>query len=88
MILNPDDEELLNQMKDVCDYFININKPKSFIPGDNAVINYEKGQQSILSSMEESGINTKSLTVFEFYSRIEHLENKYKSKHHGSNKQI
>lgn len=87
MILNPDDGELLSQMKDVCDYFIDINKPKSFIPGDNAVIEYEKGQQSILSSMEESGINTKDLTVFEFYSRIEYLEKKYKSKNksHGRN---
>lgn len=85
LTLNPD-EELQQQMKDICEFFIEQNKPHSFAPGNNDVIKHEKGFEKLCAALEESGVNMRSLSIFEFYSRIEHFETKYsKIKKHGSN---
>lgn len=78
-------------MQDICEYFIETSKPNIFnirIPG-NVVVRHEKSFQGLIASLQESGVKTDNLTVFEFYTRIEHFEQKY-SKHikkHG-NQQI
>ena len=76
-------------MMDICEYFIEQNRPNNFAPGTNDVVKHEKGFEMMCASLEESGVTTKGLTVFEFYSRIEHFENRYsKIKKHGSNQQV
>lgn len=78
-------------MQNICEYFIEQNKPQTFNIRihNNIIVKHEKSFQNIITSLQESGIKTENLTVFEFYSRIEHFEIKYqKLKSHGNNKQI
>ena len=89
--MDPDNEALHEQMKDVCEYFMEANKPRNFNPrsSGSVVVEFDKSFENMCSSMQESGITPDSLTVFEFYSKIEYFEKKYeKVKRHGTNKQI
>ena len=74
-------------MLDICNYFIEQNKPKQFNPSakDNVVIASEKQFEVICSNMEESGAKIENMSIFSFYSRIEHFEKRYNElKSHGS----
>ena len=91
LIIDPENEEAINQMQDICEFFMEQGKPHQFNPRatDNILVKNEKSFENILASMQEAGIKTEQLTVFEFYSRIEYFEDKYaKVKRHGSNKQV
>lgn len=76
-------------MQEICEYFIEQNKPHVFNirVKNNVVVAHEKSFENIITSLQESGINTSGLTIFEFYSRIEHLEKRYQNLKHG-NKQV
>lgn len=78
----------MEQMKDVCDYFIEQSRPRSFAPGNNELIKHEKSFEGMCANMEESGVRSDGISVYQFYSRIEHFENKYSKIKHGSNKQV
>ena len=56
--------------------------------GNSEIIKFEKSFEMMKGTLEEAGVKTECLTVFEYYSRIEHFENKYsKLKQNGGNKQ-
>ena len=91
LILNPENEELLLQMQEICEYFMEINRPQNFNPRarNNVLVDHDKSFENISASMQEAGFDPCSLTVFEFYARIEHFESKYeKIKSHGPNKPV
>jgi len=56
-------------------------KPKYLINDKkNEVVNLEKSFEKTFTLLEDNGIiNSKLLTLFEFYSKIEFLEIKFKS---------
>lgn len=76
-------------MEDVCKYFMEQNKPKNLHPRspNNEIILAEKKLDKILVNIQQAGIKTDKITVFEFYNRISILEETYKKhKYNGSNK--
>ena len=66
-------------MKIICDYFMENSKPKIFNPHDphNVTLEHEKSFENVCISLNENGIDTKNVTIFEFYSRVEYFEKKY-----------
>jgi hypothetical protein len=71
----PVDQLLVN----VADYFLRMQKPQVFNPFDEncILIQNDKSFEEVCNSMEDNGIqNVKSLTVFEFYSKLIFLEKK------------
>jgi hypothetical protein len=87
LIIQPENKEALTRMKEICEYFIEEGKPKLFDPrsSQNIVIQHEKSFEHIIASIQELGISTEKITIFEFYTKIEYFENKYsKLKPNGS----
>lgn len=63
------------------EFFLDNSRPKVFNPyADNSeVVRIETDFELMVSSMEEAGIlGAKKMTIFEFYMRIQHFDNKYK----------
>lgn len=86
LIIKPENEEALTRMKEICEYFMEQGKPKLFDPSspENVIIQHEKSFEHILASIQELGISTDKITIFEFYTKIEYFENKFtKLKQHG-----
>ena len=89
LILEPENKEAFEMMQDICNYFIEQNKPKQFNPTakNNVVVQGDKQFESVCTNLEESGVNTENLSIFSFYSKIEHFEKRYNElKSYGSNK--
>jgi hypothetical protein len=87
LIIDPENNDVVEIMREICNYFINQNKPKQFNPGskNNIVITSEKQFESVCTNLEESGVNLENITVFSFYSKIEHFEKRYNElKSHGN----
>lgn len=79
------EDHLLEEIERLNQYFLDFLKPKVFSPGqENAVIEHELHFEEIKSGMEESGIDTRRLTVFEFYARIQHFEKRNAELKNGS----
>lgn len=73
-------------MKEICDYFIEQAKPKQFNSHaeDNIIVQSDKQFESVCTNLQESGIDIEKLSVFSFYSKIEHFEKRYQElKNHG-----
>jgi hypothetical protein len=85
MIMDPENSETYERMNEVCEFFLEQGKPRDL---KDSTIQNEKSFENMLSALQESGIQTKDMTVFEFYSKIEYFENKYNKLKHGSRKQI
>jgi hypothetical protein len=91
LLVNPDNEESITRMKEICEYFMDQGKPKLFDPTSpkNVVIEHEKSFELILTSIQELGVKTDKITIFEFYTKVEYFENKYnKLKPNGRAKQV
>lgn len=89
LVQAPDNAEATEIMKDICDYFIAQSKPKSFAPGkENVITSSEKQFESVCANIEENGINAENISVFTFYSKVEHLEKRYQEmmKSYGKNR--
>lgn len=72
--LEGENEVLLQVLNELSNYFLDFAKPRNFGRENNFLVDHELGFEEIRSSMEESGIMVKELTIFEFYSRIKHFE--------------
>lgn len=73
--------EALPELLKIREFFTESLRPKNFNPFDsnNDLLLHEKEFEAICSGMEEAGIqNAKNMTVFEFYSRVEHFEKRNK----------
>ena len=66
-------------------YFEIAMKPKYLIQNKmNEVISMEKSFEATCAVLEDNGIsNPKRLTIFEFFSKVEFLETKFKTKNNG-----
>lgn len=81
------DVALIPEMNAIRDILISHTKPKVFDPEDrnNEIVKLENDFEAMCSALEECGITSpKSMTVFEFYSRIRHFEKKNKPKANGN----
>lgn len=70
-------------VESIDDYLLSLNPPNDFSANspNNIIRDMELSFEKLCASMEEAGINSpKTLTVFEFYSRIDFFESKKKSK--------
>lgn len=71
--------EVLDELLRIKDFITGGISPKNFNPFDphNDLLKHEKDFEGLVSSLEEAGIHgVKSMTVFEFYSRMEYFEKK------------
>lgn len=73
-------EEVSNSLLAIEAYFIDNMKPKIFNPYDEecVIIENDNRNEDLINAMEESGLNVKNITVFEFYNKIRYLENRAK----------
>ena len=75
-----DQEEVKRQYKTILSieqYLIDINPPESYSNKEGALIRMDKSFENLCAHMEASGVkDPKSLSVYEFYSRVEFLEKK------------
>lgn len=79
------DEAKIKIIKEISDTQIDLLTPKNFDNNDSAnyVLQIEKNFESLCATLEENGVmNPRSLTVFEFYSRVRYFKEK---KPKGSN---
>lgn len=60
----------------VTDYFITASTPKTFNPYDErcVLVQNDKQHEDLCNGIEESGLNVRDATVFEFYSKVQYLE--------------
>lgn len=79
LCLNPENDQDSNIMREICNYFIDRNMPKSFNPisKNNVIVSNEKMFESVCTNLEESGAKTENMSIFSFYARIEHFEKRY-----------
>jgi hypothetical protein len=60
-----------------------LNPPKDFTPNnpENVIVQLDKSFENICSALTDAGVqDPKKLSLLEFYSRIEHLEQKHKER--------
>lgn len=73
-------------IKNIDAYQLSLTRPKNFDSQDpgNYIKEMEKGFETLCATLEELGVHRpKSLTVFEFYTRVEY----FKKKRQGQGKQ-
>lgn len=81
--IDPTNEALLKEKKEYENYILEETRPKCFDHRNrnNAIVANEKSYETLKALIEENGTDTKNLTVFEFYNRVEYLNKK-----NGNNK--
>jgi hypothetical protein len=67
------------KLKPIDDYFYEKSEPKKFWGSDGFEVQHDKEYESTCGVMEQHlSRDPKSMTVFEYYSRIEELKKKFK----------
>lgn len=77
------DDKFLSLINSVNEYLSKVDQPKNFNYSDpnNYISSFRKSFSHICTSLEELGINNPSkLTVFDFNSKVEYFERKFKKK--------
>ena len=69
-----DDKEYTDEIAAIDSYLFNLHKPKSFIGTESAEVKYDKQfETSCMYISQKAGMNTKSMTVLEFYNTLTNL---------------
>jgi len=71
-------EEIEANLAKIENFFLELNKPNNFIPDDptNAIINLEMSYENLCSLLVMNGVaDIKTLSIFEFYSRLRYYKN-------------
>lgn len=75
------DRDYADRLNVLKEYFLNQNRPHKFNPyeADNILMTLEQTFEELVNTMQENGsIDPKSMTEFEWYSKIRFLDKKYK----------